>query len=64
MEIKNCLVDEIRRLKRMNDKLEKKINEKEDSTFYKDEPELLTNNISAMCEIASTLSKLHVNGII
>lgn len=49
MEIRDYLKDELKRLNRLNDKLEKDINKKE---FSIKENELIINNTLAMCEIA------------
>ena len=46
-EIKEILIGEVKRLRRMNDWLEEKM---------KDEPELIERNVSAMCEIAKLFS--------
>lgn len=45
------LLDELKRLNRMNDLLEKKINT---STVINDEPEQIVKNVLAMCEIAKS----------
>ena len=52
MEIKDYLKDELKRLNRMNDLLEKKINQGlEDSNDH----EKIVKNTLAMCEIAKVL---------
>ena len=61
MEIKNYLVDEIKRLNRMNDLLEKTINQ---GQANKNEPEQIVNNVNAMCQIANAISELHINGLV
>lgn len=60
MEIRDYLKDELKRLNRMNDKLEKEIN----TGKLNVEPEQIVSNVKAMCEIANSLGQLHVNGII
>lgn len=52
MKVEDYLKDEIKRLNRMNDILEKKINT---STLIDNEPEQIVNNVLAICEIASKL---------
>ena len=49
MEVGDYLKDELKRLNRMNDLLEKKINQ---GKARSNEPEQIVNNIKAMCEIA------------
>ena len=49
MEIKDYLLDEMKRLNRLNDSLEKKINREQ---AVNNEPEQIVKNILAMCEIA------------
>lgn len=49
MEIKDYLKDELKRLNRMNDLLEKKINQ---GNAINNEPEQIICNVNAMCEIA------------
>lgn len=49
MDITDYLKDEMKRLNRMNDLLEKKINQNE---IILNEPGQIVNNVSAMCEIA------------
>ena len=49
MEIKDYLKDELKRLNRMNDLLEKKINQGQAAGY---EPEQIVKNTLAMCEIA------------
>lgn len=52
MKIYDFLKDEMKRLNRMNDKLEEK------------EPEQIVNNVKAMCEIANTLCNISTNSSI
>ncbi len=52
MEVKDYLKDELKRLNRMNDLLEKKINQQQ---TVSNEPEQIVNNVKAMCEIANTI---------
>lgn len=52
MEIKDYLKDELKRLNRMNDLLEKKINQ---GNAINNEPEQIICNVNAMCEIANTI---------
>lgn len=59
--MQNILKDEFKRLNRMNDYFEKKINQGQANG---NEPEGIVNNINAMCEIADTFGKLYVNGVI
>lgn len=49
MEVRDYLKDELKRLNRMNDLLEKKINQ---DLAMSNEPEQIVNNVKAMCEIA------------
>lgn len=49
MNIKEILLDEIKRLNRLNDNLEKKINKEE---VFSNEPEQIVCNVEAMCDIA------------
>ena len=49
MDIQDYLKDELKRLNRLNDKLEKEINQDKD---YNNEPEQIVDNVKAMCEIA------------
>lgn len=49
MEIKDYLLDELKRLNRMNDLLEKKMNQ---GVAVSNEPEQIVKNVLAMCEIA------------
>lgn len=51
MNINDYLKDELKRLNRMNDLLEKKINQ---GQAMNDEPEQIICNVLAMCEIAKT----------
>lgn len=54
MEIRDYLKDELKRLNRMNDLLEKDIN----TGKLNVEPEQIVNNVKAMCEIAITLNEI------
>ena len=63
MKIADYLKDEMKRLNKMNDNLEKIIN-KELAINNNNEPEQVVNNVKAMCEIANTICNLHGNGII
>lgn len=49
MGINDYLKDELKRLNRMNDLLEKKVNQ---GQAVNNEPEQIVNNVLAMCEIA------------
>lgn len=49
MNIADYLTDELKRLNRMNDLLEKNINK---GIAINNEPEQIVSNIKAMCEIA------------
>ena len=51
MEIKDYLLDEMKRLNRRNDLLEKAIN----NGVINNEPEQILSNVKAMCEIANTV---------
>ena len=53
MEEKDYLKDELKRLNRMNDLLEKKINQ---GQAINNEPEQIVNNVLAMCEIARVIN--------
>lgn len=52
MEIKDYLLDEMKRLNRQNDILEKKINQGE---AVNNEPEQIVCNVKAMCDIAEII---------
>jgi hypothetical protein len=52
MEIKDYLLDEMKRLNRLNDILEKKINQEKD---FNNEPEQIVCNVKAMCDIAEII---------
>ena len=52
MQIQDYLNDEIKRLNRMNDLLEKKINQ---GQAVSNEPEQIVCNVRAMCSIADRL---------
>ena len=58
MEEKDYLKDELKRLNRMNDLLEKKINQCANSS---NEPEQIANNVHAMCQIANAICNLKHN---
>lgn len=53
MEIRDCLKDELKRLNRMNELLEKKINQE---NAINNEPEQIVCNVKAMCEIVGILT--------
>ena len=53
MSITDYLKDELKRLNRMNDLLEKKINQNQ---AVNNEPEQVVNNVKAMCEIARVIN--------
>lgn len=52
MEVRDYLLDEMKRLNRLNDSLEKKINKEQ---AVNNEPEQIVCNIKAMCEIANII---------
>lgn len=52
MEIKDYMLDEMKRLNRLNDNLEKKIIKEQ---AVNNEPEQIVCNIRAMCEIANNI---------
>lgn len=52
MNIADYLTDELKRLNRMNDSLEKKINQ---GQVADNEPEQIVSNVKAMCEIAGII---------
>lgn len=52
MEIRDYLLDEMKRLNRINDGLEKKINQGKN---FNDEPEQIVCNVKAMCDIAEII---------
>ena len=52
MKINDYLIDELKRLSRLNDILEKEISKK---TIIGKEPEQIVNNVETMCEIANTV---------
>ena len=56
MKIEDYLKDELKRLNRMNDLLEKKINQ---GQAISNEPEQVVNNVLAMCKIARTILKIN-----
>ena len=60
MKIEDYLKDELKRLNRMNDLLEKKINQ---GQAISNEPEQVVNNVNAMCQIANAICELHINGL-
>lgn len=59
MEIKDYLMDEMKRLNRLNDNLEKKISKE---SITNSEPEQIVCNAKAMCEIANTYQILSACG--
>ena len=61
MKIEEYLLDEMKRLNRLNDKLEKEINT---GNALKNEPEQIVYNVNAMCEITNSLCELHRNYMI
>lgn len=61
MEIQDYLKDELKRLNRMNDLLEKKINQ---GNAKSNEPEQIVKNTNAMCKIADVIRCLHVSRFI
>lgn len=52
MEIKDYMIDEMKRLNRLNDNLEKRINKEQQ---INNEPEQIVCNVKAMCEIAKVI---------
>lgn len=52
MNKSDYLLDELKRLNRMNDLLEKKINQEK---AFNNEPEQIVKNIDAMCKIANII---------
>lgn len=52
MEVRDYLKDEMKRLNRMNDLLEKKVNQND---AVNNEPEQIVSNVIAMCEIAKII---------
>lgn len=52
MKIKDYLIDELKRLNRMNELLEKQINQ---GSVKDNESERMVSNVKAMCEIANTI---------
>lgn len=52
MEIRDYMLDEVKRLNRLNDNLEKKIIKEQ---AVNNEPEQIVCNIRAMCEIANNI---------
>lgn len=52
MKVKDYLEDELKRLNRMNDLLEKQINQ---GSIKDNEPEQIVYNAKAMCEIANII---------
>ena len=61
MKIEDYLLDEMKRLNRLNDKLEKEINT---GNVFKNEPEQIVYNVNIMCEITNSLCELHKNCMI
>ena len=60
METRDYLTDELKRLNRMNDLLEKKINQNQ---AVNNEPEQVVNNVKAMYQIVNAICELHINGL-
>ena len=52
MNINDYLMDELKRLNRLNDSLEKKINQEKN---FNNEPEQIVCNVKAMCDIAEII---------
>lgn len=52
MDIQDYMLDEMKRLNRLNDNLEKKINNEQ---AINNEPEQIVCNVKAMCEIANII---------
>lgn len=52
MKIQDYLLDEMKRLNRLNDSLEKKIN---NDKAFNDEPEQIVCNVKTMCDIAGII---------
>lgn len=61
MKINDYLIDELKRFNRMNDLLEKKINQ---GKAINDEPGQIVCNVKAMCNIADSICNLNSNGLI
>lgn len=61
MNIQDYLLDEMKRLNRLNDTLEKKIIKEE---IFSNEPEQIVCNVETMCSIANSIGILHSNSII
>lgn len=61
MEIRDYLLDEMKRLNRLNDNLEKKIIKEQ---AINNEPEQIVCNVRAMCEIANTICNLRSGCIV
>lgn len=57
MNTSDYLLDELKRLNRMNDLLEKKINQ---GNGFNNDPEQIVKNVNAMCEIANTYKNVHM----
>ncbi len=60
MKTIDYLKDELKRLNRINDLLEKKILKEE---IVKNEPEQLVSNVNAMCQIANAIKILYVHNL-
>lgn len=61
MDIKDYLLNEMKRLNRLNDRLEKTIKQ---GNAIKNEPEQIVCNVKAMCKIANSISVLNSNCVI
>ena len=61
MSVTDYLKDELKRLNRMNDLLEKKINQNQ---AVNNEPEQVVNNVKAMCQTVNAICELHINGLV
>lgn len=61
MDIRDYLLDEMKRLNRLNDKLEKEINT---GNVMNNEPEQIVNNVNSICKITDSMCNLHGNGLI
>lgn len=60
MDIQDYLMDEMKRLNRLNDKCEKSINI---GNVNGSEPKQIVNNVNAMCQIALTICDLKKNWV-
>ncbi len=61
MNIQDYLLDEMKRLNRLNDNLEKKIIKEE---IFRNEPEQIVCNVNSICKISDAICNLHNNCII